>query len=184
MRIGVARKGPWVMSGDFNELADPDEKIGGVRRSHQESIDFVQMLKACGMWEIRHFGYQFFWFGQRNNELVQCRLDRIVANHEWMEMFGNAVVSYLHKVSSDHSPHITCLLEDQRRNCFVFKYDQSLFFKEGFKEKIAKSWHEAREGQVPQIMDLIRNCRKAILGWKRRDTCQIRRLESENSIMR
>lgn len=80
MRIGVARNGPWILSGDFNELVDLQEKLGGNKRTVEDSKDFIQMLKACGVWEIKHIGYQFSWYGQRNNELVQCRLDMSVAN--------------------------------------------------------------------------------------------------------
>lgn len=103
------------MSGDFNELVDPEEKLGGFQRTEEECKDFTQILKACGMFEIQNFGYQYSWYGQRNNDLVQCRLDMFVANQEWSEMFEKASASYLHRVSSDHSPLITCLIEEQRR---------------------------------------------------------------------
>ena len=47
-RIGTTRNGAWVMTGDFNELIDPSEKIGGAARSAEEGKDFRQMLHACG----------------------------------------------------------------------------------------------------------------------------------------
>lgn len=162
MRIGIARMGPWVLSGDFNELVDPQKKIGGTQRRPDESTDFIQMLKACGLWEIHHFGYQFSWYGQKNNELVQCRLDRTVAYQEWTEKFGHAAATYLHKVSSDHSPLITCLSEENIQKWSTFKYDQRLFFSEGFKEDIAEHWRENGGEHMPVVMELIKECRKAI----------------------
>ena len=47
-RIGVDRKGPWVMTGDFNEILDPSEKIGGTEIDPADGRDFKQMLSACG----------------------------------------------------------------------------------------------------------------------------------------
>lgn len=103
------------------------------------------------------------------NSYNVTRPDRTIANQEWMELFWSAAASYLHKVSSDHSPLIICLLEDQWRNWSVFKYDQRLFFKEGFKEEIVNCWREARGRRGTKVMDLIRDRRKAISGWKRRN---------------
>lgn len=68
------------MTGDFNELLDLSEKIGGAERSADEGKEFRQMLHADRLWNIKHFGYQFSWAGTRNNETVQCRLDSSVAN--------------------------------------------------------------------------------------------------------
>lgn len=49
MRIGVARNGPWILSCDFSELVDPQEKLGGNQRTVEDSKDFIQMPKACGV---------------------------------------------------------------------------------------------------------------------------------------
>ena len=68
--MGLNRDKPWMMSGDFNELVDPTEKIGGVQRKDSSCVKFRQMLNACGLWEVKHLGYQFSWFGNRNDELV------------------------------------------------------------------------------------------------------------------
>ncbi|XP_048613516.1 uncharacterized protein LOC125587312 [Brassica napus] len=114
-RIGTTRNGAWVMTGDFNELIDPSEKIGGAARSAEEGKDFRKMLHACGLWNIKHVGYQFSWAGTRNNENVQCRLDRIVANQAWLDMFPQASATYLQKVCSDHSPVMTNLIEQMWR---------------------------------------------------------------------
>lgn len=89
-RIGLARKGQWLLIGDFNELVDPSEKKGGVINDEEDCMEFRQMLRSCGLWEIRHEGYQFSWYRVRNDEIVQCRLDRTVANQIWQGEFPQA----------------------------------------------------------------------------------------------
>lgn len=37
------------MTGDFNELLDPSEKLRGAERSAEEGKEFRQMLHACGL---------------------------------------------------------------------------------------------------------------------------------------
>ncbi|KAG2307383.1 hypothetical protein Bca52824_027131 [Brassica carinata] len=103
-RIGINRTGAWVMTGDFNELIDPSEKIGGADRREANGKDFRQMLNACGMWNIKHTGYQFSWAGTRNNMTVQCRLDRTVANQAWSDLFPKALETYLQKLELDVLP--------------------------------------------------------------------------------
>lgn len=84
-------------------------------------------------------------------------------------MFGTASATYLHRVSSDHSPLITCLIEDHNKVWPSFKYDQRLIGKKGFKEEIASKRREARKGQRSTVMDLIKDCRKSISQWRRRN---------------
>lgn len=110
-RIGTARRGAWTLTGDFNELIDPSEKIGGAQRGDEEGRDFRQILHAFGLLNIKHFGYQFSWAGTRNNETVQCRLDITVTNQAWTKLFPQAEATYLQKVCSDHSPVLTTLVE-------------------------------------------------------------------------
>ncbi|KAG2270598.1 hypothetical protein Bca52824_065153 [Brassica carinata] len=106
----LTRNEPWVMTGDFNELVDPSDKIGGADRKEAEGKDIRQMLHACGLGNIKHKGYQYSWAGTRNNQTVQCRLDRTVANQAWTDMFPQASACNLPKICSDHSPALQMLL--------------------------------------------------------------------------
>lgn len=165
-RIGTLRTGPWVMTRDFNELTDSSEKIGGAERGEEEGKDFRQMLRACGLWNIKHIGYQFSWAGTRNNETVQCRLDRTVANQECSDKFPKASATYLQKVCSDHSPVLTTLVERLWKNRANFKYDQRWIKREGFSDTVNQSWKRQASGQG-SLLGKIASCRRDISIWKR-----------------
>ncbi|XP_010474601.1 PREDICTED: uncharacterized protein LOC104754160 [Camelina sativa] len=166
-RIGISRSGPWMLTGDFNELVDPSEKIGGLRRELATCLEFQQMLRACGLWEIKHRGYQFSWFGNRNDELVQCRLDRTVANQEWSKLFPQGQATYLKKVSSDHSPLINSLMGENWRKWASFKYDQRWVQREGFVNHFNQVWNSEEVRQADSLVAKISLCRKGISRWKR-----------------
>lgn len=46
IRIGSNRNQPWMMTGDFNELVDPSEKLGGPKRRDGTCKEFRNMLLA------------------------------------------------------------------------------------------------------------------------------------------
>lgn len=104
--------------------------------------------------------------GVRNNDLVQCRLDRAIANQEWMNLFPSATSFYLHRVCSDHSPVLTSLDGHAIKKRCSFKYDHRCVKREGFVTTVNDSWRSHRSGQT-SIMSRIADCRRAISSWKR-----------------
>lgn len=165
-RIGVNRDAPWFLTGDFNEIVDQSEKLGGALRSDVEGAEFRQMMSDCGLWEIQHKSYKLSWHGVRNNDLVQCRLDRSLANQEWLHLFPSASARYLSKGCSDHSPVVNFLDGVEWRKRPMFRYDQRWIKKEGFSTTVTSSWC-GREARQVSLMQRVANCRKAISGWKK-----------------
>ncbi|KAG2330884.1 hypothetical protein Bca52824_002064 [Brassica carinata] len=153
-RIGVFRKDPWFVTGDFNEIIDQSEKRGGAERSEEEGAEFRQMLSNCGLWEIQHRGYKLSWCGVRNNELVQCRLDR------------SASARYLQKGCSDHSPVINFLDGIEWRSRAIFRYDQRWIRRDGFQDTVRRSWNSGPVGQMG-LMQKVAQCRRDISSWKK-----------------
>lgn len=47
--LGATRSAPWSIVGDFNEILNNDEKIGGPRRAESTFAPFADMLNSCGM---------------------------------------------------------------------------------------------------------------------------------------
>lgn len=165
-KVGVNRAEPWFLTGDFNELLDQSEKIGGAERHEEEGAEFRQMLWNCGLREIQHKGYKLSWHGVRNNDMVQCRLDRSLANHAWQSQFPQASARYLQKVCSDHSPIINFLDGIEWRRRASFKYDQWWIKREGFVEAVREGWNCVESGQAG-LLSRISGSRKAISMWKR-----------------
>lgn len=160
------RKGPWVLTGDFNELLDQSEKQGGAERAEKEGKEFKQLVLNWGLWEVKYQGDFLSWAGRRSNALVQCRLDRSLANQEWLNVFPQATTFYLKRICSDHSLILTSLDGHKMKYRSSFRYDHRCVKREGFVAVVEQSWKSYGSGQA-SLTDKISDCRKAILSWKR-----------------
>ncbi|XP_075087989.1 uncharacterized protein LOC142169944 [Nicotiana tabacum] len=90
--------------GDFNVITDSDEKFGGSPYRIDKSFDFRQCLSECGMQEGL-VGKQFTWCNNRGApDTIWKRLDRMVFNSEWFDLYNGTIVNYLASACSDHVP--------------------------------------------------------------------------------
>ena len=96
---------PWLCAGDFNEIVRSEEKCGGSNRSQPQMQMFREVIDECGFLDLGFVGPQFTWSKHYAvGHLVWERLDRGLANYEWLRRFAGAKVHHLHSNSSDHCP--------------------------------------------------------------------------------
>lgn len=93
------------MFGDFNEILSQDEKWGGRNRPQQQLDDFQQMLWDCELRDIGFNGSKYTWYnGRSEGAQVFERLDRLLGNSSWCNLFGEAKVYHGSIAYSDHLP--------------------------------------------------------------------------------
>lgn len=80
LNLAASREAPWVAAGDFNDLLNEDEKLGGPARPEGSFTDLRSFFSEGDLFDLRHSGDPLFWRGKRGDHLVRCRLDRAVAN--------------------------------------------------------------------------------------------------------
>ncbi|XP_061362797.1 uncharacterized protein LOC133306487 [Gastrolobium bilobum] len=105
---------PWLLGGDFNEIAYTNEKIGGVPADPTKCANFSSVLEDCQVIDLGYDGPLFTWQGPKWTILRRIfkRLDRVVVNLEWRMMFDDARVSSLPRILSDHNPLLIKLFEN------------------------------------------------------------------------
>src|SRR4051812_25708775 len=95
---------PWLVAGDFNIIADQDEKAGGCPVNMQDMTDFVNMIQIAQLTDAGYNGNKFTWTNNRTEgAAIAERLDRVLINGEWGAKY-NTRVDHLHKNCSDHTP--------------------------------------------------------------------------------
>lgn len=79
---------PWVCLGDFNEIVDMSEKIGGRERASGQMEVFRHTLLYCTLSDLGGYGPKFTWQNEQEGEyFIQERLDRGVANRSGVYYF-------------------------------------------------------------------------------------------------
>ncbi|KAJ7963505.1 Endonuclease/exonuclease/phosphatase family protein [Quillaja saponaria] len=96
--------GPWYVAGDFNEIAMSNEKMGGtsckLAIANLETRFKIASFKILGA-----KGPKYTWKGSNQGFYghVFKRLDRALANSDWVSQFPQAVVKVLPRIKSDHN---------------------------------------------------------------------------------
>ncbi|XP_072058021.1 uncharacterized protein [Arachis hypogaea] len=100
-QIGNGMREPWMLIGDFNEIADPTEKKGGSKSNSQECRRFKKRMNECKVMDLGFIGNKYTWKGAARDglERVFKRLDRALSNLDWRITFSEARIE-ANKISS------------------------------------------------------------------------------------
>ena len=78
--LGAQRQEAWLITGDFNDLLNNSEKIGGPLRWEGSFLAFRSFVTQHGIWDLQYSGNSLSWRGTRYSHFIQSRLDRAMAN--------------------------------------------------------------------------------------------------------
>ena len=93
--LSTKSKPPQCCFSDFNELLEVADKKGGAPWSYNLMQSFQDVLDDCGFIDLGFSGPKFTWHGKRRGEFVWERLDRGVANYEWLYRYPTGRVQHL-----------------------------------------------------------------------------------------
>ena len=100
-------KGSWCYVGDFNAFLHALEKLSSHPPPFKQMEEFEAALEECHLIDLGFRGYKFTWNNKRPGAAnTRERLDRAVANKEWLDKFSVSSVSHIFSHASDHMPLI------------------------------------------------------------------------------
>ncbi|KAG2268907.1 hypothetical protein Bca52824_063462 [Brassica carinata] len=151
-QLGRDRDTAWLLSGDFNDILDNVEKVGGQERCEGSSIPFRSFVSENGLWDVKHVGNPLSWRGQRCTHFIRARLDRVLANCAWFDTFPAGRCDYLCFEGSDHRPLVTYLDTSKPKRRRLFRYDRSIKDMPEARKVIEDAWQKDR-------------CREELIKW-------------------
>ncbi|OIT27219.1 hypothetical protein A4A49_37653 [Nicotiana attenuata] len=114
---------PWCVIGDFNVIATVEEKIGGIPYHMNKSLDFLCMIEDCGLADLGFYGPRCTWSnGKGQCSIVWKRLDRGLANDQWLAAFPASTISHLASTGSDHTPLLMEIRVRQDNSTKYFRF--------------------------------------------------------------
>lgn len=133
---------PWLCAGDFNEILEAHEQIGGLVRPKRQMSGFQDAVSVCGFTDLGFIGLPYTWDNrQQGDRNIKVRLDSAFANASFLDLYNEIKVWHVQTAESDHC----CLVvECNNRN------QQARRRKKSFR-------YENMWGKDPSYMDVIRN---------------------------
>ena len=103
---------PWILMGDFNEVLEESEKLGGNPLSIRRVQEYNECMNYCNLLDLKFSRPKFTWTNKRGIwNLIQEWLDKCWVNPSWKLLFSEASVSHLARINSDHCLLLLKLLE-------------------------------------------------------------------------
>ncbi|KAL6144808.1 hypothetical protein ACLB2K_055498 [Fragaria x ananassa] len=160
--------GPWLVVGDFNAVLGSHEKKGGAPVCARSCEEFQAMSDICQLVHIDTKGAQFTWArrrGVRGN--VELRLDRCLANLDWLDALAQFDCFTLLRLSSDHNPLIMSFSKDFGARQSLFRFRKMWVEHTKFKDFVRQCWGSVATYGCPlsMLQHKLRVLRKALWVW-------------------
>ncbi|XP_062074548.1 uncharacterized protein LOC133778559 [Humulus lupulus] len=143
--------------GVLNSVLSPSERLT-YRGDGSEMIPFQNCVEHCGLVDVKYSG-SFF---TRNNKQegrahVYAKIDRVMANGQWLDKYANVEVFFFLEGYFDHTP---CLVnfssvKETRKSFRYFNFWSSY---KDFHGKVAETWNDDVKGTL--MFCLIRKLKR------------------------
>ncbi|XP_019244422.1 PREDICTED: uncharacterized protein LOC109224288 [Nicotiana attenuata] len=108
-----------ILTWGFNAILHPNDRLSGISVSLAELKNFSECFNKLLLNKVSWKGKYYTWTNkQRGNDRVCSRIDRAIANDEWMLQYGSLTAVYGEPFISDHTL-ILILMREARRNIKV-----------------------------------------------------------------
>ncbi|XP_040245505.2 uncharacterized protein [Aegilops tauschii subsp. strangulata] len=163
---------PWTVVGDFNEAIWQFEHFSLTCRAESQMEAFRGALDDCALTDLGFRGVPFTYDNKRaGRKNVRVRLDRVVANDVWRDIFPDASVEHIVTSCSDRCLllvrfHAEQLVQNKKR-CRQYE----IFWERASElpEIIEQAWAAAGDkSDLEAIQNCLSNVMKSLQGWSSR----------------
>ncbi|KAF7141896.1 hypothetical protein RHSIM_Rhsim06G0102000 [Rhododendron simsii] len=155
---------------DVSEVGSIWEKQGGLPFNSTRLEKFQELLSDCDLMDLEFKVPAYTWTNKQGGDInVRERLDRVVANVEWRNLFPLAQVLHDILVGSDHCPLILNCCLPLKRVLYSFKFESMWCTSEECGDVIASSWNTNQRGS-PQVavVEKLKHCKEMLKPWSKR----------------
>ncbi|XP_072075672.1 uncharacterized protein [Arachis hypogaea] len=161
-------QGKTIILGDFNAIKNTQEKEGGCLTSEPSMTAFNSFIDDNSFLDLGMVGRPFTWSNRRRGqELIQERLDRVLATLEWCESYPTATVFRLQEDSSDHAPLLLDSNPPMEKTKCRFKFQEKWCWNAEVRGIVEEMWKVEVEGSPMFILaQKLKKCRHSLVRWQ------------------
>ncbi|GKA76547.1 putative non-LTR retroelement reverse transcriptase, partial [Tanacetum coccineum] len=139
---GMFRGKPWLICGDFNEILDMEEhSLHDSTATIPEGMsDFQDLVNYCELVDLSYQGPKYTWCNKRKDDLICKKLDRVLANQEWLNHYTQSYCVFESGGCSDHNRCRLYMKEEAVRVKRPFKFSNVLVSHAGYMNTIKEKW--------------------------------------------
>ncbi|XP_019158195.1 PREDICTED: uncharacterized protein LOC109154910 [Ipomoea nil] len=161
--FGASRSGPWVILGDFNDIANISDHWGSDQINMNNMTRFCEAYEECGLMEVPSTCPNFTWIRQIGGcTVTRRRLDRVFWNIDAQEAFQEAKARVLTRTHSDHHPisFVRVAGAAPNRRNRPFRFEAAWLAREDYRAIWKKAWSDNSYNVVRAIYDVTHLSRK------------------------
>ncbi|GJX71319.1 non-LTR retroelement reverse transcriptase-like protein [Tanacetum coccineum] len=139
---GMFHGKPWLICGDFNEILDMEEhSLHDSTATIPEGMgDFQVLVNYCELVDLSYQGPKYTWCNKRMDGLICKKLDRVLANQEWLNHYTQSYCVFESGGCSDHNRCRLYMKDEAKRVKRPFKFSNVLVSHMGYMNTIKEKW--------------------------------------------
>ncbi|KAL8488067.1 hypothetical protein ACS0TY_024375 [Phlomoides rotata] len=132
---------PMCVLADFNVVLGAHERSRGVGNPTRPSQEFRTFLDEARLHDMDTAGPQFTWVTRHSNMgYMAPRLDRVLVNDDFMDLWQTTSATVLPRISSDHHPMLLRLLVTANHVIRPFRFQHMWSTHSSFLPLVVASW--------------------------------------------
>ncbi|PWA65244.1 hypothetical protein CTI12_AA315820 [Artemisia annua] len=132
-----------------------------------EMTAFLHTCTFCNLEDMSATGVKYTWTnGRRGESNVKKRLDRFLANPDWLELHPGASFQNLARIASDHSPIICRLVPLVKKKKKIFRFENMWLRDETIHEVVREAWASSlANGLEHDPCAIVKECAVKLTHW-------------------
>ena len=141
---------------------------------------FREVLDKAGLKDLGYVGKKFTWKGHRQGGFVLERLDKAVANNQWLSQNPGTKVQHLHSNSLDHQALIMKPEGINPKPNRSFKFEQMWLRDKGCSNTVTSAWGQPIIGvTMLKVVGKVQVCGERLTKWSKNSFGSVRRMLEE-----
>ncbi|CAI9090075.1 OLC1v1024765C1 [Oldenlandia corymbosa var. corymbosa] len=138
--------GPLMILGDFNCLLHSTDRNNSMRVSTKDTRELQDLTMDCHIFDLQYSGEEFTWCNRHTNgPRVYIKLDRVVVNSDWVDVFGESHAIFYPPGVSDHCLAVISCFNQSRHNP-PFRFLNAWTTHEKFLPMVVEIWKKQYDG--------------------------------------
>jgi hypothetical protein len=161
----------WLCMGDFNETLYASEHFSRAARPEWQMRNFRDAVDDCQLQDLGWSGTAYTWDNRQAGDAnVKARLDRALANSEFLIRFEHTRVRHIVATESDHCFVLVELrerLSEQRTSgAKLFRYENVWQTHADYDKLVKDSWEKgAGQRGLVGVVDALQNLQAKLSSW-------------------